>query len=368
MLGKERMKFYSLDEIKKKDATYNMIYGERSNGKSYAVLYEILKSYCHTGKQGAIIRRYHEDFRGKRGASIFAPLVNNREVVELSKGEWTSIYYYSGRWYLAKEDEDGKLVKAEEPFCYAFALTDTEHDKSTSYPNVSIILFDEFLTRKGYLPDEFVLFMNTLSTIIRYRDDVKIYMLGNTVNRYCPYFEEMGLKHVRDQKKGTIDVYTYGESDLTVAVEYADSPVKKKPSDKYFAFDNPKLEMITGGAWEIALYPHCPVKYKPKDIKFIFFIKFEESLLQCEVVMFDKYNFIFIHEKTTELKQPEKDLIFDTEYNPLYNYGRKITSPSNKIQQKIATYFVADKVFYQDNTVGEIVRNYFEWSKTDRLL
>ena len=24
--------------------------------------------------------------------------------------------------------------------------------------------------------------------------------------------------------------------------------------------------MITGGAWEIALYPHCPRKYKPKDV------------------------------------------------------------------------------------------------------
>lgn len=365
---KEPMKFYSLEEIKSKNATYNMIYGERSNGKSYSVLDEILKNYCKTGQQGAIIRRYHEDFRGKRGASIFAPLVQNRLVIDYTQGEWTGIFYYSGRWFLSKEDENGKIIKQEDPFCYAFALTDTEHDKSTSYPNVTTILFDEFLTRSGYLPDEFVLFMNTLSTIIRYRDDVKIYMLGNTVNRYCPYFDEMGLKHIRNQQKGTIDVYSYGESGLTVAVEYADSPVKKKPSDKYFAFDNPKLEMITGGAWEIALYPHCPVKFKPKDIKFRFFIKFEETLLQCEVVMFDKYNFIFIHEKTTELKHPEKDLIFDTEYNPLYNYGRKLTTPANKIQKKIAEYFVNDKVFYQDNVVGEVVRNYFEWSKTDRLL
>ena len=36
-------------------------------------------------------------------------------------------------------------------------------------------------------------FMNVLSTIIRDRENIKIFMLGNTVNKYCPYFDEMGL-------------------------------------------------------------------------------------------------------------------------------------------------------------------------------
>lgn len=361
------MKFFTLNAIKKENALYNVIYGERSNGKSYACLNEILKNYCKAGEEGAIIRRWQEDFRGKRGQSVFAPLVQNELVVEYTHGEWTGVYYYSGRWYLCKEDKDGKLVKQENPFCYAFALTEAEHDKSTSYPNVTTIVFDEFLSRNGYVPDEFVLFMNTLSTIIRFRDNVKIYMLGNTVNRYCPYFDEMGLNHVRQQKKGTIETYSYGDSGLTVAVQYADSPTKKKPSDKYFAFDNAKLNMITGGAWEIALYPHCPCKYTPKDVKFVFFIKFEEDLLQCEVIMKGHYNFLFIHKKTTELKDPDTDLIFDTEYNPLANFGRKITKPATKIQQKIAWYFAADKVFYQDNMTGEIVRNYVMWSNTTQI-
>ena len=34
--------------------------------------------------------------------------------------------------------------------------------------------------------------------------------------------------------------------------------------DVYFAFNNPKLQMITSGAWEMAIYPHNKVKYKPK--------------------------------------------------------------------------------------------------------
>lgn len=356
-------KFYSLDRIKRENALYNVIFGERSNGKSYAVEEEIIRNYFETGKQGAIIRRWQLDLQGKRGQQVYEPLVLDGVVKKYSRGEWTGVRYYAGRWFFTKAGEDHKIISQEEPFCYGFSLTDMEHDKSTSYPLVTTILFDEFLSRKGYLPDEFILFMNVLSTIIRYRTDVKIYMLGNTVNKYCPYFSEMGLTHVKDQKPGTIESYTYGESGLKVAVEYAQGNKRGKPSDKYFAFENARLNMITGGAWEIALYPHCPIQYRPKDIKFRYFIKWQEELLQCDVIMRGNYNFTFIHRKTSPLKNPEKDLIFDTDYNSLFNYGRRLTSPATALQKKIAWYFTADKVFYQDNEIGEIVRNYIEWSK-----
>lgn len=360
-------KFYSLERIKKENALYNVIFGERSNGKSYAVEEEIIKRFFQTGgkEQGAIIRRWQLDLQGKRGQQVFEPLVIDGLVKKYSDGKWTGVKYYAGRWFFTRADnkETGKVESMEEPFCYGFSLTDMEHDKSTSYPKVTTILFDEFLSRKGYLPDEFILYMNVLSTIIRYRTNVKIYMLGNTVNKYCPYFSEMGLTHVKDQKPGTIECYTYGDKDLKVAVEYAEGNKGGKPSDKYFAFENSRLNMITGGAWELALYPHCPISFRPKDVKFRYFIKWQEELLQCEIIMKDNYNFTYIHRKTTKLKDPEKDIIFDTDYNSLFNYGRRLTTPATKIQKKILWYFLADKVFYQDNEVGEIVRNYIEWSK-----
>ena len=59
--------------------------------------------------------------------------------------------------------------------------------------------------------------------------------------------------------------------------------------------------MITTGSWEIAIYPHCPVKFTPKDIKFIYFIIFNEDILQCEIVITNKENFTFIHPKIKPL-------------------------------------------------------------------
>lgn len=186
-------------------------------------------------------------------------------------------------------------------------------------------------------------------------------MLGNTVNKYCPYFKEMGLTHIKEMKPGDIDLYRYGDTDLLVAVEYTLSNKAGKESDLYFAFDNPKLSMITGGSWEIDIYPHCPVKYKPKDVLFTFFIEFAGDLLQCEVIQYNDMGFIFIHKKTTPLQDPEKDLIFSPDFSARPNYRRKITIPTDNITVKIAEYFKKDKIFYSDNEIGEIVRNYLIW-------
>lgn len=364
----KKQKFYRLKNILSKNATYNVMFGERSNGKTYAVQEYCIKQYLNGGGQTAWIRRWQDDFKGKRGQTMWDGPVNNGAIMEWSNGEYDHITYKRSAWYLAKFDETlNKDVESPSPFAYAFAISAMEHDKSTNYDGIRTCVFDEFLTRSYYIPNEFVAFMNVLSTIIRYRDDVKIFMMGNTVNQYCPYFAEMGLTHVKEMKKGDIDLYEYGESGLTVAVEYTDSPNKEgKPSDKYFAFNNPKLSMITGGAWEIAIYPHCPCKYKPKNVLYTYFIQFDRETLQCEVIYVKDENnvdcmFTYIHRKTTPFKEPYKELIYSPEWSPLPNRRRKITKPANEREKRLAEFFRIDKVFYQDNTVGEIVRNYLMW-------
>ena len=361
----EKLKYYSLKRILEKGAKYNIIFGERSNGKTYAVLYYALEHFFKTGKQIAIIRRWDEDFVGAQSAkTCFDSLMCNGKgenaIKQLSKGFYSGVEYYNKRYYLTRYDEkEERDFRTDKVVALAFSINSAEHYKSASFPNVDIVLFDEFMTRKIYLPNEFVDYMNLLSTIIRHRDDVTIFMCANTVNKYgCIYFDEMGLYRIKQMKQGDIDVYTYGDSGLVVAVEWSDGIAKSKPSDVYFAFNNPRLEMVKTGAWEMAIYPHCPCKYLPKEIAFIYFIIFDEQLLQCEVVYHAGSTFTFIHRKTTELKDTDADLIYSLEYTPKINYQRFINKPRNPLGQKIWWYFINDKVFYQDNEVGEIVRNY----------
>lgn len=355
-------KYYSLTNILKKNAVYNVIIGERSNGKTYSVLKYALKQRIEHGGQVAIVRRWKEDISGRRAADIWKALLANDEVSKLSNGQWTGVTYWAGKFYLCNYDNEGKPIynTDSDTLGYCFSLSDTEHNKSISYPYITTILFDEFMTKHVYLQDEFVLFMNTVSTIVRQRTNVKIFMLGNTVNKYCPYFQEMGLTHVLQMEQGTIDVYTYGDSKLTVAVEYCATLKASRENNFYFAFNNPRLEMITSGAWELDIYPHLPVKYRPCDIQFTYFICFNGQVYQCEIIEVKGVPFTFIHDKTTPIKDTDNDLIYTLEYNPKLNYRRNILKPLTKLEERILWFYKSDRVFYQDNTVGDAIHNYLK--------
>lgn len=358
------MKYYSLNKINKKNATYNVIFGERSNGKTYATLKQVLENYFSDGSQFAYIRRWSVDVQPKRMNNLFNAIIEDGYLEKLSGGKFTAIFYRTGRFYLCTYNDKGKPIYNEEDIIgYAFSLSENEHNKANSYPRVTTIIFDEFLTNKIYLPDEFILFMNTVSTIVRQRTNVKIYMLGNTVNKYCPYFKEMGLTNILSMKQGSIDLYTYGESKLKVAVEYADSKKKFKKNNFYFAFNNPKLKMITGGAWELNIYPHAPVKWLPKNIIFTYFIDFNDNIYQCEIINKDTNVFTYIHEKTTPIKNPDKDIIYTLEYNPKINYNVNILKPLTDYQNKITWFYTHDRVYYQDNNVGDAINNYLKICK-----
>lgn len=367
MRKKSNEGFYSLNDILSKNADYNIVFGERSNGKTFAALKYGLEQYVSTGKQFAYIRRWREDLRGKRAESLFAGHVSTGLVSTLTKGAFNAVVHVSGKWFLSKF-ENGKHYPELTPFCFGFCLSETEHEKSSSYPNVTTIVFDEFITRRYYLPDEFMLFMNTLSTIIRRRNDIKIFMLGNTINQYCPYFAEMGLKHITAQEQGTIDIYKFGENGAVVAVEYCASTKHEKQSNKYFCFDNQNLQMITGGTWELNAYPRLPHKYAPKDVVLIFYIVFDEIILQGNVISVDNQYFAYIHAKTTPVKDRDDVLVYSLTPDGRPNYKRKLLSNASPAEAAIGKLFATDKVFYQSNEIGEIVRNYIITSAKSNII
>ena len=205
--------------------------------------------------------------------------------------------------------------------------------------------------------------MNTISTIVRRREDVKIYMLGNTVNKYSPYFSEMGLTNVLKMEQGSIDVYRYGNSKLTVAVEYCASETSNETTNKYFAFNNPKLSMITGGAWELDIYPHLPYKYKPKDVLLTYYIDFNGSIFQCVVVDLDGVYFTYVHAKTTDISKPNESLIYSLDPKPELNYSANIFRPINKVQERVLWFYINNRVYYQNNEIGDAVSNFLKICK-----
>lgn len=365
-------KYYYMGSILKEDSDYNIIVGERSNGKTYsAKVFGVVRA-LHSQGALAIIRRYDLDFKNNC-ENMFTDIYNVIE--DESSGKWNSVYYYGKKWYFCKV-ENGKRTETDiEPFAYAFSLTGEEHVKSVSYPTITTILFDEFITRNGYLDEELVKYTSIISTIVRKEDmrfgvKIKLFMCGNTINKYCPYFREMGLKHIVNQKQGTIDTYSVNTDEgdiLKISVEYCLSISNKssKASNKFFAFDNPKLKMISSGKWEVAIYPHLPIPFEKENIKYTYYINHDDNILQCEIINVNKCLFTFVHRKTTPIKYDlalkEGKMIYQEDYSPYPNVRRKITKPTTELEKKILSFYVRDKIFYQDNEIGEIMRNYLKW-------
>lgn len=359
-------RFYRLDEILKYNADYNIIFGERGPGKTFACLEYALKRFWETGEQFGYLRRWQEDYKTVPPSQLFSAIIAEGLVDKITDGEYTGIKFYNKQFFLTKWDEEGqKDIISPNPMGFIFSISTMEHAKSVSFPNITTLIFDEFISKQAYIYEEFSLFANVVSTIKRRRNNFKIFMLGNTISKVNPYFTEMGLTNAKNMKPGQIDLYDYGDSGLRCAVEFTE--IKKtdedKRADRFFAFDSPKLQMITGqgDVWELDIYPHIPCKYRPMDIKFVYFIEFDGELFQCNVIKKDSNVFTYIHRKTTDIKDEEKDIVFSTKYDVRKNWRIDITRPYDKLGQNIYKFFKEDNVYYQDNAVGDIVHHYLDW-------
>jgi hypothetical protein len=68
--------------------------------------------------------------------------------------------------------------------------------KSVPFPDVTTIIFDEFIIEKGhvqYLHDEFTVFNNFYNTVDRWDDRVKVFFLANSVSIANPYFTSLKI-------------------------------------------------------------------------------------------------------------------------------------------------------------------------------
>ena len=238
------MKYYSLTKINNTKSDYNLIIGQRSNGKTYAVCKYMIQQYKVNKRRFCYIRRWADDIKGYRAEQLFYPLSAE---IERIYGPGYNIQYYRRKYFLC-DGEGNKL----DIIGYALSLSEASHTKSVAYSDVKYILFDEFIQMAGerILVDERSKFENTLSTIIRDKQDVVIYMLANTVSKFSPYFIYFGID-INKVAQGSIITKEIPTDDdkgiLRVSLEYCEynKDIGKKVS-KYTT-----SKMIKTGQWEI---------------------------------------------------------------------------------------------------------------------
>lgn len=236
--------YWNIQKILGLHCDYNLVIGQRGNGKTYGCLKYFLEFYKKTKKRFCYIRRWDEDIKAYRMEQLFAPF---RNLIDELFGEEYSIQYRNHKFYLV----NGNGTKVD-TIGYVLSLSSSHHTKSISYTNVGNILYDEFIRMAGEqeLKDELSRFDNTLSTIIRGDNtNVVIWMLANTVSKYSPYFLRFGID-INKVDQGSIikkEIKLETGDILKVALEYCE--FNKDASEKISKYTT--NAMIKSGKWEI---------------------------------------------------------------------------------------------------------------------
>lgn len=289
--------------------------------------------------------------------TMFSGIFEN--VIKKKYPQYTGITYYRRQWFLL--NKEGKKEKT--PFMLDFSLNAVDHTNGSSLPNVKTIFFDEFTSRTEYLSDEYRKFQIVISNIIRERGDVTIFMAGNTVNKFCPYFKELGVKPDSLQQG---DKILLKKGNARIAIEYTKSTEGGKDSDKYF-FSGKSVSMITKGAWEVADYPACPERYTKEDILFSIYVIFDGKYITGDIVNKRSDFFIFFHpKKEDKIKDPEHDIVYCDFPSARRNYSNDITKAHDERGKFISSLFANGKAFYSDGDTGEILRNFIMYSISHR--
>lgn len=161
--------YYDGNKTLTHNCLFNFIVGNRGCGKTYWSKKWAIKDFLKTGSQFVYVRRYKPEIKkiGKFFDDIKHEFPNNKLEV---KGK---NFYIDGR-------EAGTTL----------VLSTSKIEKSTAFPLVNKIIFDEFIIDKGsyhYLPDEVVNFLELYETVSRTRD-VKVFFLSNAITFTNPYF------------------------------------------------------------------------------------------------------------------------------------------------------------------------------------
>lgn len=253
--------YYSKNGVMSYHAFLSFIMSARGNGKTFA-----FKDYALDAPFETVwVRRYEPDLPG------------------LMKKFMDDLY--KAGLYLDDEIKiDGNTLKINgENKIYFVALSTAHKQKSVAFPNVDMIVFDEFIeTRKNkkYLPEEATIFLDLVETVNRLRVDrpeVRCFLLANKISFVNPYFKMFGIKPFTERfktyKNGLIVVENYNNEvfkkakeksrfgQLVAGTKYGDYAIgnelwrdtdafiKKRPKDTFLRF-NVRYEGTTFGIWQ----------------------------------------------------------------------------------------------------------------------
>ena len=175
--------YYNFDKLfSYSKALLLFVIGERGVGKTFNAKTAVLKKFLKTGEQFIYIRRYKTELDSAL-VTFWSDLQSNG-------------YFEDYDLQVKKSKMLTEFLCNGEVCGYAVPLSTANILKSTAFPMVKTIIFDEFLIDDGgiykYLKNEVNLMLDLIETVGRLRD-VQVIFLGNAISVTNPYFAYWNL-------------------------------------------------------------------------------------------------------------------------------------------------------------------------------
>lgn len=175
--------YYNYDKLFSFPFLLAFVIGERGCGKTFGSKVAVLKKYLKNGEQFIYLRRYKTELDTAL-ATFWNDLTDNGYFKDLElKVKKTKM--------LTQFLCNGKVCG------YAVPLSTANILKSTAFPKVKTIIFDEFLLDSTggtyrYLKNEVTMMLDVIETVGRLRD-IQVLFLGNALSITNPYFAYFDL-------------------------------------------------------------------------------------------------------------------------------------------------------------------------------
>ena len=294
-----------------------------------------------------MLRRWKEDISNLWIEQYFADV----DVQKLTDGKYNCITQYRKVLYFSIYDVDTGKVKRIEKIGYVMSLSTEQHMSSASFLDVDIIIFEEFMERGNYIPHEPDRLMIFYSTIDRKRGTTKLFMVGNSISKVCPYIKEWGLNDIfRKLNQGEIKTKEIQneENKVTIAIEFC-----KSSGGKTMAIGNAS-SMIDKGSWQTYPQPKLPKNYNEYEILYSFGFSYQGFKFECKYMIDTETSdtFFYIYPKTKDFK--ENEIIFSDEIKTTMYYQRDIYNISikNDKLKNLFSNFKENKIFYSSDLCG----------------
>lgn len=170
-----KIQYYSPNKLLSLNKLFNFVIGGRGIGKTYAFKKRAILRFIRYGEQFVFIRRFRDENDHAR-LSFFKDLIDDPDLQNLSFDSHKNNFFIN------------KSLAG-----FSFPLSTSYHLKSVAFPDVTSIIFDEFIPMNlRYLPNEPAKLLELVYTICRLRD-VKVFFLANAVTVANPYFQYFNI-------------------------------------------------------------------------------------------------------------------------------------------------------------------------------